>query len=214
MSALIRKYTDKQALLRYGQVITDQDMQRASDAVAGNLVKDLLGEIPDWTRGQVPDIERIARADATAVGEGLFSTNGGLPGRDDADSAAYQQQNSGWSGTLLFGLLRSDQAWRLMAGTPIDGGFVLNSSAATAVTFKDSSSGISFRLAATPLASGAPLPEFAQHDELAHQYLFGSRGGDQLIGGANGDRLYGDAGNDTLRGGGAGDWIEGGLGKR
>ncbi|MDC6168287.1 calcium-binding protein [Paucibacter sp. XJ19-41] len=121
MSALIRKYTDKQALLRYGQVITDFDMQRASDAVAGNLIKDLLGESPNWPIGRVPDIGRIASADATAVGEVLFSPNGGLPGRVDGDSADFDEENSGWSGALLFGLLRSDQAGRLIDHGGADG---------------------------------------------------------------------------------------------
>ncbi|MCZ8233760.1 MAG: matrixin family metalloprotease [Inhella sp.] len=116
MSALIRQYTDKQSLLRYGTQITDLQMQNASDAVASNLLDDLLGVnvAKGWPRGQVPDISRIAFADATAVGEVLFSPEGRLPGRVKGDSADFEEKNAGWSGALLFGLLRSDQAWRLM----------------------------------------------------------------------------------------------------
>ncbi|MBB5206437.1 Ca2+-binding RTX toxin-like protein [Inhella inkyongensis] len=114
MSALIREYTAREIQLRYGQIVTDDDMQRTSDAVAGKMMNDLFGESPNWPRGQVPDIERISKADATAVGEVLFSTRGGLPGRDDADSASFDQGNSAWPGALLFGLLGSNQAWRLM----------------------------------------------------------------------------------------------------
>lgn len=113
MSALIREYTAAQIRLRYGQTVEITDMQRASDAVAKKLIEDLLGETDQWPRGKVPDIERIANRDALAVGEVLFRTVGGLPSRDDNDTPATQ--NSAWSGALLFGLLKSDQAMRLMA---------------------------------------------------------------------------------------------------
>jgi len=113
MSALIREYTAKQIELRYGKTITDAQMQLASDQVARNLIRDLIGPATDeWPTGKVPDIERIARADATAVGTVLFSTQYGMPGRDDSDTPLTS--NAAWSGTLLFGLLRSDQAGRLV----------------------------------------------------------------------------------------------------
>lgn len=112
MSALIRAYTDTQHRLRYGT--TAGEMQEASDEVAKNLLKDLLGESDDgWPVGQVPDISRIADADASAVGEALF---GPASGHDPQDTAFLN--NSAWSGTLLFSLLRSDQTNRLLgAGT-------------------------------------------------------------------------------------------------
>jgi Ca2+-binding RTX toxin-like protein len=110
MSALIREYTATQNKLRYGSTVTAEQMQEASDSVARNLLKDLLGESSDWNRGEVPPISRIAAADATAVGKALFGPD---LGRDPADSA--YENNSAWSGALLFSLLRSDQTWRLIA---------------------------------------------------------------------------------------------------
>lgn len=106
MSELIRTYTATQYQLRYGAAIAPQQMQQASNAVAEKLLKDLLGESSDWIRGDVPDINRIAFADATAVGEVLFSGDG-------ADTAAATQQNSAWSGALLFTMLGSDQTGKL-----------------------------------------------------------------------------------------------------
>ncbi len=106
MSALIRAYTESQYQLRYGTVLDAAQMQVASNAVASNLLKDLLGENPQWPAGQVPDITRIAFADATAVGSVLFDI-------DKTDTAAADQQNSAWSGALLFSLLGSDQTGRL-----------------------------------------------------------------------------------------------------
>jgi hypothetical protein len=98
MSELIRKYTITQFQLRYGKSPTEEDMQKASDQVAQNLLADLLGEAKNgWPKGQVPDITRIAIADATAVGEILFNT-------DPEDTAAEKNQNSAWAGSLLLHL--------------------------------------------------------------------------------------------------------------
>ncbi len=112
LSALIRSYSATQYQLRYGVQMPDGRMQEASDAVAENLLRDLLGEPQaddGWPVGQVPDIGRIADADATAVGRVLFNIQG--------DTAA-PPSNSAWSGALLFSLLRSDQTNRLLgAGT-------------------------------------------------------------------------------------------------
>ena len=111
-SALIRGYTESQFQLRYGTPIPINPidkLQEASDTVAENLIKDLLGLSSDgWPKGQMPDIGRIAYGDATAVGQVLFN-------RDRNDTAAEQQQNSAWSGALLFSLLRSDQTGKLMS---------------------------------------------------------------------------------------------------
>ena len=71
-------------------------MQEASNEIAKRLLSDLVGDNPlEWPKGQVPDIARIALADARAVGAVLF--NGDLN-----DTAAELQQNSAWSGSLLF----------------------------------------------------------------------------------------------------------------
>lgn len=111
MSELIRAYTDTQYQLRYGTGIPAGKMQEASNAVAENLIKDLLGLSDDgWPRGQVPDIARIAFGDAKAVGRVLF---GPESGKDPGDTAFLQ--NSAWSGTLLFSLLRSDQTAKLIS---------------------------------------------------------------------------------------------------
>jgi len=107
MSELIRVYTESQHRLRYGEPVPAGKMQEASDAVAQNLIDDVLGRNqPAWPRGAVPDIARIAVGDATAVGDVLFRR---VPG----DTAA-SPTNSAWSGALLFSLLRSDQTDRLV----------------------------------------------------------------------------------------------------
>jgi serralysin len=108
MSELIRTYTTAQYELRYGTLPSPTQLQAASDAVAQNLIKDLLGKSDDgWPIGQVPDIARIAKADATAVGKVLFNLNSN-------DTAAESQSNSAWAGTLLFSPLGSDQTSRLI----------------------------------------------------------------------------------------------------
>jgi len=111
MSTLIRAYTETQCQLRYGTTPTPQQMQQASNAVAQNLLNDLLGRnAPQWPKGQVPDITRIAFADATAVGRELF---GSKLGHDETDTAFTQ--NSAWSGALLFSMLGSDQTGKLIS---------------------------------------------------------------------------------------------------
>ncbi|HRK56996.1 MAG TPA: calcium-binding protein, partial [Burkholderiaceae bacterium] len=106
MAALIRAYTETQYQLRYGTALPGGLMQVASNAVAQNLIDDLLGRnAPLWPAGQVPDIARIAEADAVAVGTQLF----GIAGDTSAPPT-----NSAWSGTLLFTMLGSDQTGRLI----------------------------------------------------------------------------------------------------
>jgi Ca2+-binding RTX toxin-like protein len=107
MSAMIREYTKRQLLLR-GLTIVDAEMQTASNAVATNVLADILDSArqqPDGT-WLAPSIEDIARNDATAVGEVLFQA---LPEGDTARS-----NNAGWSGALLFSPLGSDQTFRLL----------------------------------------------------------------------------------------------------
>ena len=109
MYELIRQYTSTQSQLRYGIPISAATMHATSNAIAQNMLDDLLGRNePNWHKGDVPDITRIAFADATAVGRTLFN-------QDLSDTAAEQKQNSAWSGTLLFTLLRSDQTGRLLS---------------------------------------------------------------------------------------------------
>lgn len=110
MSELIRVYSDTQAQLRYGENISVKQMQEASDEVAKNLLKNLFGEgdngLDDYA--QIPDIVTISEDDAKAVGKILFN-------RNVNDTAAEEQANSAWSGTLLFTQLTSDQSYRLMS---------------------------------------------------------------------------------------------------
>jgi VCBS repeat-containing protein len=106
MAALIRMYTEVQYQLRYGSAMPAGKMQEASNAVAQNLIDDLMGRNAEWPKGQVPDISRIAFADARAVGAVLFNS-------DLNDTAAELRQNSAWAGTLLFTMLGSDQTGRL-----------------------------------------------------------------------------------------------------
>jgi serralysin len=111
MSVLIREYTNTQYQLRYGSSVSAPLMQEASNAVAQNLINDLLGRnAPAWPRSLVPDIARIAESDARGVGEALFGPSRG----HDINDTAFTQ-NSAWSGSLLFSLLGSNQNGRLMS---------------------------------------------------------------------------------------------------
>jgi serralysin len=111
MSVLIREYTNTQYQLRYDTGVSAPLMQEASNAVAQNLINDLLGRnAPAWPRRLVPDIARIAESDARAVGRVVFGPENG---KSDSDTAFTQ--NSAWSGTLLFSLLGSNQNGRLMS---------------------------------------------------------------------------------------------------
>jgi hypothetical protein len=73
MSELIRTYTATQYKLRYGTATPDGEMQKTSNAVAENLLKDLLGEndVPGqfnrWPKGKVPDTARIAEASLSEI---------------------------------------------------------------------------------------------------------------------------------------------------
>lgn len=113
-SAFIREYSKLQMTLR-GVVYSDVLMQQASNQVALNAFSDILGEIPQTASERVPQpdgsvtaptIEEIAFNDATGVGKVLFQ---GVP-----QDSAYVPENSGWSGTILFSALGSDQTWRLL----------------------------------------------------------------------------------------------------
>lgn len=67
-SAMIRAYSNTQGELRYGVKFDDAQMQAASNQVAQQLLKDLLGEADDeWDKGDVPALERIGFADATGL---------------------------------------------------------------------------------------------------------------------------------------------------
>jgi hypothetical protein len=101
----IRSYTAQQAELRG---VTIDKMQIASNEVARNAIRDILK--PE-NGGLLPTIEQIAEKDATGVGKILFNSSI-LPN----DSANDNQQNSAWSGTILFSGLGSDQTGRLLGG--------------------------------------------------------------------------------------------------
>jgi len=115
-SAFIRAFTKEQYLLRTGNILSEEDLQLSSSAVARNLANSLLGEkssiIPAWT---LPRIDQIASVDAEAIGETLYQ-----PVVDENDTALTR--NAGWSGTLGFNLLGGNppfETWRLTsAGDP------------------------------------------------------------------------------------------------
>jgi len=112
-NAFIRAFTNREGELRLGRAFSDTELQRASNAVAENLISDLrlgndeYGATP-WT---VPSIAQIAGADASAIGAALYQ------GRvDGLDSALVN--NAGWSGVLGFSLLGGSppyETWRLIA---------------------------------------------------------------------------------------------------
>ncbi|MCW5297762.1 hypothetical protein DXT88_06190 [Herbaspirillum lusitanum] len=97
-SVLIREYTQAQGELRGMGRFTDAQMQTASNAVGLAALTDILD--PD-NGGALLSITNIADKDATAVGRVLFPD---IPN---------SEKNPAWSGVVLFGMLGSDQTWRV-----------------------------------------------------------------------------------------------------
>ncbi len=119
-SAMIRAYSERQMELRgIGDLyIADPNlMQDASNRVAILALEDILGENSDTSDNRLqpdgswlfPSLEEIALRDAIGVGQILFAS---LP---PGDTARAEEQNAGWSGTLLFSALNSDQTSRLVS---------------------------------------------------------------------------------------------------
>ncbi|MCF6323458.1 MAG: hypothetical protein L3J89_03895 [Gammaproteobacteria bacterium] len=117
-SAMIRAYSERQMELRgIGDLYSADLMQDASNRVAILALEDILGETPDTDDDRLqadgswlfPTLENIAENDAVGVGDILFAS---LP---DGDTARAEIANAGWSGTLLFSALNSDQTSRLMS---------------------------------------------------------------------------------------------------
>ena len=115
-SALIRTYSQRQMQLRsIGGLYTPELMQAASDEVATNALKDILGldgypsrVQPDGT-SLFPTMVDIAKNDATGVSDILFAS---LP---VGDSARGDKANAGWSGTIFFSALNAPQTDRLIS---------------------------------------------------------------------------------------------------
>lgn len=97
-ATLIREYTQKQAELRGMGRFSEARMQTASNAVGLLAVKQLLDLAEER---KFITITQIADHDAAAVGRELF------PDIANAD------KNPAWSGVALFGMLGSDQTWRV-----------------------------------------------------------------------------------------------------
>jgi Ca2+-binding RTX toxin-like protein len=118
-SAFIRTYTDREGELRRGTSFTNTEMQKASNGVALNLYRDLVGieQRENYVAWTVPTIAQIAEADASSIGRNLFANS--LSATDDA-----VRYNSAWSGAVGFNLLGGFQpyeTWRLLVdGTPND----------------------------------------------------------------------------------------------
>lgn len=106
-ATLIRVYSRRQMELR-GIAYSNDLMQEASNEVAERALDDILKDFRKQPDGRwlVPSIEDIANNDATGVGQKLFAS---LVGAD----TAKPPNNAGWSGTILFSALGSNQTERL-----------------------------------------------------------------------------------------------------
>jgi hypothetical protein len=104
-STFIRSYTDRQGELR-GVTITDELMQKASNAVAFNPISSIL------KNGQLPTFDQIANDDAKGVGDTIF--NPSIP-----NDRAGTELNAGWSGAVGFSGLGADQSWHLLGGDEV-----------------------------------------------------------------------------------------------
>lgn len=96
-SAWIRTYTQTQGMLRYGTTFSSTDMQRASDAVASDILLDIGG------LNLLPTIDDIALDDALNIRNELFPELG--------------DNNPAWSGVVLYSVFGEPQTWRLDAPT-------------------------------------------------------------------------------------------------
>ncbi|MEY4765486.1 MAG: hypothetical protein RI907_2159, partial [Pseudomonadota bacterium] len=105
-SEMIRVYSKRQMELR-GIAFTPALMQQASNAVAINALNDILNPERRQQDGTwlFPTIESIAKNDAIGVGQVLFGSLG--------NDSAGGEVNAGWSGTILFSALGSNQTERL-----------------------------------------------------------------------------------------------------
>jgi Ca2+-binding RTX toxin-like protein len=101
-SAFIRAYTNREGELRLGTGFSLDDMQRASNAVAVNLWNSLVQNQDPSQNLVVPSIDKIASADAAAIGVELY-------GQYPNDTALTA--NAAWSGAIGFNLLGGVSPW-------------------------------------------------------------------------------------------------------
>ncbi|EPJ48883.1 MAG: hypothetical protein OFPII_04190 [Osedax symbiont Rs1] len=106
---LIREYSKRQMELR-DIPYSDALMQAASNRVAVKALTDIVKSRRELSDGSwlFPTLDEIADEDASGVGEILFAK---LSEKDSARG----ETNAGWSGTILFSALGSNQTKRLHA---------------------------------------------------------------------------------------------------
>ena len=110
MAALIRDYTIIQYRLRYGQPVTQEQMDEASNNIARRFLGQWLGYnvknddyVTKVDQGTQPDIEDAAQFDAGPAAAVVFN----LDDPEFGDAA-------GWAGTLLWGNLGDPKPWQDM----------------------------------------------------------------------------------------------------
>jgi Ca2+-binding RTX toxin-like protein len=89
-SKFIREYTKVQFLTRFGSEASDEDVQAASDAIADNILADIL------SNHVLPDIDGIAEHDASAAAEVLFG----------------ETEIAGWAGNALLLPVGHDESFK------------------------------------------------------------------------------------------------------
>lgn len=108
-SALIRNYTMYQAHSRH---VASVDMQAASNAVGDNLAETLKElSISSNDNFYAPSLALVGERDAIGVGRVVFS---------QLEGQTAFEENSAWSGSLLFTMLGQDETSRLYRGSGSD----------------------------------------------------------------------------------------------
>ena len=95
-SDFIRDYTSTQYELRYGQTLSDLDIQNASNKIIDAFAKDIIS-----SEGILPSLLQTGQFDAGSIAANIFNNslfNSTLPNHD----------YSPWAGTILFAYLDTD----------------------------------------------------------------------------------------------------------
>ena len=143
----IREYTRAQYEQRYGQTLTDRELNSASNTIAAAFVNDILG-------GSTPTINALGIIDAAPIAGSIFNE-------------VFDANYSAWAGTLLFpylGIVSYYRDWIVNENTvpgfkPIDGSYDLIAATAAAVPLANSTVAVAINLIST-FGFGGTLSSF------------------------------------------------------
>ncbi len=142
-SYYIREYTRSQFEQRYGKTLTDKDLNMASNIIAKSFIDDVL-------TGNTPTINEFGAIDAAPIASSIFDE-------------VFEQNFSGWAGTLLFphlGISSYYKDWIIndqpVAGfKPLSGTYDLISAAAASIPLANNALAVALNMQAAFGTTGA-----------------------------------------------------------